>query len=146
MHTTRLARAIALTAILASAVSRPGHSQAGQKPRNLRVLPADLSRDSVVTIMRFVVASGLGVSCSFCHGAVGVPFDSIDYASDERQTKRTAREMMRMVARINDELLPAIPGRGTPPLTIQCITCHRGMPGASSMISASAPSTRWPGG
>lgn len=114
--------------MVGSAVPRPAHSQTAQKPRNLMVLPADLSRDSVVTIMRFVVASGLGVSCSFCHGAPGVPFDSIDYASDERQTKRTAREMMRMVSRINDELLPAIPGRGTPPLTVQCITCHRGAP------------------
>jgi len=43
--------------------------------------------------MRFTVASGLGVTCGYCHGAPGVPFDSIDFASDERQTKRTAREM-----------------------------------------------------
>lgn len=99
-----------------------------QKPKNLKVLPADLSRDSVVTIMRFEVASGLGVTCSFCHGAPNVPFDSIDFASDERQTKRTAREMLRMVARINGELLPNIPGRGTPPIQVQCITCHRGSP------------------
>jgi len=68
-------------------------AQAGDKPRNLKVLPADLSRDSVVTIMRFTVASGLGVTCGYCHGAPDVPFDSIDFASDERQTKRTAREM-----------------------------------------------------
>jgi tetratricopeptide (TPR) repeat protein len=128
MYTTRHSRAVLLTAIalLAVASAPPAYSQATAKPRNLKVLPADLSRDSVVTIMRSVVASGLGVSCNYCHGAVGAPFDSIDYASDERQTKRTAREMMRMVSRINTELLPAIPGRGTPPLAVQCITCHRG--------------------
>jgi len=107
--------------------ARPAESQ-GDKPKNLKVLPADLSRDSVVKIMRFYVASGLGVTCSFCHGAPNVPFDSIDFASDERATKRTAREMLRMVARINGELLPNIPGRGTPPIEIQCITCHRGSP------------------
>jgi hypothetical protein len=50
-----------------------------------------VSRDSVVKIMRFTVASGLGVRGGHCHGAPGVPFDSI--ASDGRQTKRTAREM-----------------------------------------------------
>ena len=31
-----------------------------------------------------------------------------------------------MVSRINGELLPAIPGRGTPAVEVQCITCHRG--------------------
>src|SRR5690349_23941334 len=130
MHTTRNSRAVgmAVLALLAVASASRAYSQAAAKPRNLKVLPAGLSRDSVVTIMRSVVASGLGVSCNYCHGAVGVPFDSIDYASDERQTKRTAREMMRMVSRINTELLPAIPGRGTPPLEVQCITCHRGAP------------------
>lgn len=104
------------------------HAQPAEKPKNLKVLPADLTRDSVVKFMRFVVASGLGVTCSFCHGAPNVPFDSIDFASDERPTKQTAREMLRMVARINGELLPAIPNRGTPEIDVKCITCHRGFP------------------
>ncbi|HEX6052657.1 MAG TPA: c-type cytochrome [Gemmatimonadaceae bacterium] len=104
----------------------PCRAQGSAQPRNLQVLPRDLSRDSVVKLMRFEVASGLGVTCGFCHGAPGVPFDSIDFASDDRQTKRTAREMMRMVARINGELLPSVPGRSTPPLQVSCITCHRG--------------------
>jgi tetratricopeptide (TPR) repeat protein len=121
--TTRWPRAFAALAMI---VAHPVHAQAAQKPKNLKVLPADLTRDSVVKIMRFEVASGLGVTCSFCHGAPNVPFDSIDFASDERQTKRTAREMLRMVARINNDLLPAVPGRGTPPIEVQCITCHRG--------------------
>lgn len=122
-HLVRLALAV-LVGLTAASVAA---AQAA-KPKNLKVLPQDLSRDSVVKIMRFEVASGLGVSCSFCHGAPNVPFDSIDYASDERQTKRTAREMMRMVGRINGELLPAIPDRGTPALEVKCITCHRGSP------------------
>ena len=109
-------------------VTHPAHAQAAAKPKNLEVLPADLTRDSVVKIMRTVVANGLGVTCSYCHGALNVPFDSIDFASDERQTKRTAREMLRMVARINGDLLPAVPGRGSPPIEVQCITCHRGSP------------------
>jgi len=114
--------------LLASIYGRGALSQAAERPKNLKVLPADLTRDSVVKIMRFVVAGGLGVSCAYCHGAPNVPFDSIDYASDERQTKRTAREMMRMVARINGELLPNIPGRGAPPIEVQCVTCHRRAP------------------
>ena len=121
-----LAFALATGLALGPVTTRVTSSQAINQPRNLKVLPADLSRDSVVKIMRFEVASGLGVTCSYCHGAPGVPFDSIDYASDERETKRTAREMMRMVSRINGELLPAITARGTPPIQVQCITCHRG--------------------
>lgn len=131
MHPTRLASVLGIVAFTiataATAGAQPAQPQPS-KPRNLKVLSPDLSRDSVVTIMRFEVASGLGVSCNFCHGAPDVPFDSIDYASDERQTKRTAREMMRMVSRINSELLPAITVRGTPPIRVQCITCHRGAP------------------
>jgi hypothetical protein len=34
-------------------------AQSGDKPRNLKVLPADLSRDSIVKIMRFTVAAAL---------------------------------------------------------------------------------------
>ena len=121
--------AIALISAISLAASPArAHAQGTEKPKNLKVLPADLTRDSVVKFMRFVVASGLGVSCSYCHGAPNVPFDSIDFASDERPTKRTAREMLRMVARINGELLPAIPNRGTPAIEVQCITCHRGSP------------------
>jgi tetratricopeptide (TPR) repeat protein len=131
MHSTstwrsRLLRVLVTLAAATSVAPRHVNAQAPDRPRNLKVLSPDLTRDSVVKFMRFIVASGLGVTCSYCHGAVGVPFDSIDFASDERDTKRTAREMMRMVARINTELLPAIPGRGTPPLEVRCITCHRG--------------------
>ncbi len=123
----RLAIAL-ISAIALTAGPARARAQAAEKPKNLKVLPADLTRDSVVKLMRFVVASGLGVSCSYCHGAPNVPFDSIDFASDERPTKRTAREIMRMVARINGELLPTIPNRGTPAIEVQCITCHRGSP------------------
>jgi len=123
---SRYLRVLIVLVAAAPAAARTASAQAERRPRNLKVLSPDLTRDSVVTIMRRVVASGLGVTCSFCHGAPDVPFDSIDFASDERDTKRTAREMMRMVSRINTELLPAIPGRGTPPLEVQCITCHRG--------------------
>ena len=120
--------AIALISAISLAVAPARTEGQPAEKQDLKVLPADLTRDSVVKFMRFVVASGLGVTCSYCHGAPNVPFDSIDFASDERPTKRTAREMLRMVARINGKLLPAIPNRGTPAIEVQCITCHRGSP------------------
>jgi photosynthetic reaction center cytochrome c subunit len=120
-----LARA-SIAAALIGALTVSASAQTSNGPKNLKVLPANLSRDSVVKIMRYEFASGLGVSCSFCHGRPNIPFDSIDYASDERPTKLLAREMFRMMNRINTELLPAIPGRSAPPMQLQCITCHRG--------------------
>jgi len=125
---SRAASALVALALCVCAIAHTAHAQGAVKPKNLKVLPADLTRDSVVKLMRFVVAGGLGVTCGYCHGAPNVPFDSIDFASDERPTKQTAREMLRMVARINSELLPAIPNRGTPAIEVQCITCHRGAP------------------
>lgn len=125
---TSIAWPSGLLMVVLAASSVSARAQGSDRPRNLTVLPADLSRDSVVKLMRFEVASGLGVSCNFCHGAPGVSFDSIDFASDERETKRTARAMMRMVARINGELLPEIPGRSSPPIRVTCITCHRAAP------------------
>jgi len=42
----------------------PVRQQQNGAPQNLRVLPRTLSRDSVVHIMRFEVASGLACSAS----------------------------------------------------------------------------------
>ncbi len=90
-HRRGVAIALISAISLAVAPARAEAQEPADKPKNLKVLPADLTRDSVVKFMRFVVASGLGVTCSYCHGAPNVPFDSIDFASDERPTKRTAR-------------------------------------------------------
>ena len=36
--------------------------------------------------------------------------------------------MLRMVDSLNRVVLAALPGRSDPPVTIQCVTCHRGLP------------------
>ena len=48
-----------------AAASVPARAQGTEKPKNLKVLSPDRTRDSVVKFMRYVVASGLGVPCSF---------------------------------------------------------------------------------
>lgn len=65
MSTTLRRSGIAVALISAiSLTAAPAHAQPkpAEKPKNLKVLPADLTRDSVVKLMRFVVASGLGVA------------------------------------------------------------------------------------
>ena len=115
MHRLRL---IALLLVLAA----PATAQIPETFTNLEVLPEGISRQELIGIMRgFTFA--LGVRCSTCHvGEEGQPLDEYDFASDDREPKRTARAMLRMVQTINGEFLADI---GTD-LEVQCFTCHHG--------------------
>jgi hypothetical protein len=51
----------------------------------------------------------------------------MDFASDEKPAKKTAREMLRMVTDI-DSRLPARLGKPSSSTTrVECVTCHRGV-------------------
>lgn len=94
---------------------------------NLKVLPQDIPIRRLIDLMRGFTGA-LGVRCQFCHvGKEGMPLDSFDFASDQKRTKKTARLMLRMVARINDSSLIRIPERPTPAVEVTCFTCHRGI-------------------
>ena len=68
----------------------------------------------------------LGVRCAHCHVDEG-PNGRQDFAADEKPNKAKARAMLQMTKRINDELLATVPGRSTPPVRVQCVTCHHGL-------------------
>ena len=69
-------------------------------------------------------SQSLGVRCTFCHvGQEGAPLSTLDFASDAKQHKVIAREMLRMAHRLNTDL-PGI--TGDPSARINCYTCHRG--------------------
>lgn len=94
---------------------------------NLQVLPKGTPLRELVGTMRDF-ASALGVRCTHCH--VGTDPDNlatINFASDDRVQKRKAREMLRMVAAINRDLLTKVPERTNPPITVTCMTCHHGV-------------------
>ena len=117
-----------------AAVVLAAHPLAAQIPEhfeNLKVLPKDIPRDSLVQIMRgFTMA--LGVRCSYCHverpAATPGGRESFDFASDDRAPKAKARFMIRMVRNLNGRVLPRVPHRHDPPVSVGCITCHRGLP------------------
>jgi tetratricopeptide (TPR) repeat protein len=70
----------------------------------------------------------LGVRCSSCHvGEEGQPLSTYDFASDEKDMKVTAREMLKMVMAINGTYLANLPDRHDPELRVTCVTCHRGV-------------------
>ena len=89
--------------------------------KNLKVLPKNISEDSLMSIMENYERS-LGVNCSHCHVV-----DSVkeDYASDAIHDKETCRDMMRMTDSINRAFFPPRnPKRAIQQVT--CYTCHRG--------------------
>jgi len=126
-----VAAAIALPAQTVAAQGGGGGGQ-GAPLQNLQYFPKDITRDSLTQFMRGFAMS-LGVRCEFCHamreGATPQPGQNppLNYASDEKDNKKIARYMLRMVDSINMKLLPGIPNRDTPPTTIGCVTCHRGV-------------------
>jgi tetratricopeptide (TPR) repeat protein len=67
----------------------------------------------------------LGVRCDYCHAAKDGKVDSKDFALDDKETKRTARVMLRMVAAINADYIGKLEGK--PAIEVACVTCHRGL-------------------
>ena len=95
--------------------------------QNLKVLPADITPRELIGVMRSF-AGGLGVRCQFCHiGEEGQPLEEFDFVSDDKETKRKAREMIKMVRAINETHLANLDGRSDPPIIVGCETCHRGV-------------------
>jgi photosynthetic reaction center cytochrome c subunit len=86
----------------------PGGGRGG--PRNLQVLK-DVPPDQLQLTMQYIAAS-LGVQCNYCH--VQGQNDL-----DDKETKKTARNMMKMVDQLNSTFFDGKP-------RISCASCHNG--------------------
>jgi tetratricopeptide (TPR) repeat protein len=123
----RFLTAVVLGVAALATAAGPAAAQIPDEFRNLEVLPEDISRDSLVQLMRsFSFATGL--RCEGCHvmGEDG-SFQGAEFHLDDKLPKRQARYMLRMVNRLNDEVLPGLPERDAPALHVECKTCHRGI-------------------
>ncbi len=114
---------IAKILLLALSLAAVGaEAQVPDKFTNLRYFPKDISRQQLIGTMRGFSFS-LNVRCEFCHaGKGGNKLEQMDFASDEKDTKKTARAMLRMVDAINQEYIAKL-GR-TAPVRVECVTCH----------------------
>ena len=117
--------AIALTSMhlvdLAAAQSQIAAPAAGRKAgeffKNVTTGPLkDLTVDDFLATMG-VMTDALGLDCADCHPGAGT--DKVDFAIDTIASKRTARRMIEMVAKINRENF------GTSQ-KVTCFTCHHG--------------------
>ena len=114
-----------VTGICLALLTGPAAAQIPDEFSNLEVLPKEIGRAELIGIMRGY-AGALGVRCIHCHvGEDPNDLDSVDFVSDERETKRVARSMMKMVQQINESLLPAT-GRKEA-IEVECRTCHSGL-------------------
>jgi hypothetical protein len=95
-------------------------------PQNLQVLPKDMARAQVVTIMQNFSAA-LGVTCNHCHVFNGPGDPMNDFAGDTKPTKNIARAMMLMVREINPTVQKAVTSKAADQVAqVGCATCHRG--------------------
>ncbi len=109
--------------------------------QNLKILPKDISKDALDSVMHFFTAS-LGVHCTYCHE--GDPATRrMDFASDAKPEKQIARKMMLMNIDINKNHFQQIAeamdsGKTMMPTDtaaisymlryVTCYTCHHGDP------------------
>jgi tetratricopeptide (TPR) repeat protein len=129
----RLVRRLVLASLVA-VVAPSARAQVPERFTNLQVLPDTISRAALIAQMRQFSFS-IGVRCSYCH-AVSDALDqpTEDFASDSKQTKLRAREMMRMVQDLNNIYLTKLPGRVRPTVDVQCSTCHGGVPRPEQLV------------
>ncbi len=125
------------------AVALAQGGRGGEPPKNLQVLPKDMPRNQVTAMMR-TFAMALGVRCEHCHAedpnATAVAADApaggrggrgggpqLDYSLDDKETKKVAREMLKMVMDINGKYLPTTGREVNEFNRVSCETCHHGL-------------------
>ncbi|MFA5574039.1 MAG: c-type cytochrome [Brumimicrobium sp.] len=93
--------------------------------KNLKVLPQDISRDSLMNLMKgYNIA--LGVDCSFCHVPTKRGKD-MDFVSDEKPEKGYARSMITMTNELNVNYFNWEKREDPSTITrVTCVLCHRG--------------------
>jgi photosynthetic reaction center cytochrome c subunit len=117
--------------IILAAVLTALSVRAEQKNVQLLTNMSDLELQRTMNMMR----ASLGVNCDFCHVVdekTGWQFDK-----DDKKEKKTTREMIGMVLKINKEQFN---GR----VEVSCWTCHRGSIHPASLVSLPTPVPPFP--
>jgi len=107
----------------AQAPTAPAAGPLAPPYKNLQVLPKDITQPQLIGNMKFF-AQSLGVRCTHCHvGTEGQPLSTFDFPSDAKPAKVTARKMLAMVHRINEQEFGV---KDMKDVKVTCYTCHRG--------------------
>lgn len=110
--------------------------------KNLKVLPKNLTHEQLGKVMHDW-SNSLGVHCDFCH-VRNEAEKKMDFASDAKPEKKMARDMYKMMNKINQKYFEAkkdslgmVMAAG-----VNCYTCHRG----DSHPDVKIPERKGPGG
>lgn len=97
-----------------------------ENPENLQILPKDIPPERLRGIMRSF-SFALGVRCTHCHLRVQEGDSGrMIFPSDEKETKKIAREMLKMTGGINRDIMALGRGDDHQYTRVMCTTCHRG--------------------
>ena len=114
-------------AVLCVAVPAVAGAQQQEGFKNLQVLPKDMPRPELLNVMRRFTSS-LGLRCNDCHVVKnpGQMPEQLDPASDDKELKKVARQMLQMTMDINGKYLAETGRTFTARTRVSCETCHRG--------------------
>lgn len=114
------------------------NAQIPDKFTNLKVLPKDISKQELISVMRGF-SHDLGVRCAHCHTATN-PHDlsTFNWASDQKPEKDVARAMMALAGDANKSL-DKVFGKDHPHLQVTCFTCHHGNSRPETLAQALVP-------
>ncbi len=116
---------ISLAALLLAWIP-PAAAGLWDDPQNIQALAEDITPDQLRATMRNF-ASDTGSRCSTCHVYENeADLRTYDFPADDKEKKRKAREMIRMVAEINAFIAANIGETGAAKVRVECSTCHRG--------------------
>lgn len=110
--------ALVVLGIAASAPADPTY-------KNLKILPKNITHDELDSVMHHF-NDALGVKCGFCHAPQKENPKKLDFASDAKEEKTFARDMMRMTNRINKKFFKYKKDDAHPVAPVTCVTCHNG--------------------
>jgi hypothetical protein len=84
------------------------------------------------------IAAALGVSCDYCHAPRGGP-PALTASGKPRQ--EVAREMIAMTQALNATVQAATGKAANETVSVQCVTCHRGVPIPRQLVDVLWPTT-----
>lgn len=114
---------IAAVVLTISAFTEAPVTAQSEKPKNLKVLPKNVSHEELEKVMKGFNAA-LGVKCNFCHAPKPNGEKGLDFASDSNPHKEVARGMMKMTKKINNKYFKHQHEGVIQNIT--CETCHNG--------------------
>ncbi|STD55134.1 c-type cytochrome [Empedobacter falsenii] len=132
MKTNRIMASFGVVALMFSIFSfttsrqiDTGKAISSSEWKNLKVLPQNISEDSLKGLMRGYNAA-LGVKCNFCH-AENPETKKMDFASDAKKEKEFARHMIVMTRDINAKNFNWENSKNPEMINVvTCVMCHRG--------------------